>query len=233
MICSIDFRLFASWFGGMVVHFIADRCQKQLLEWCFSLWISDSATLLTVCSWQPWHLHHNATEVSSLLILHVNSAANTFLYNKVVGILYLHVSAVFCLFLYTVPFVIITVFFYLSLDHTWPLCVAWGWESCRDHEEQPWCWWHLRPLVRLGWSEVEELSPLLLPVPPRKSSTMSSWSTVVGMTWGDPSSVSLVAAIKEDLHLLHLQNPGMRIIVSGITQRCRWKAGGSLKFKFN
>ncbi len=133
MICSIDSRMFVSWFGGMVVYFIADRCQKQLLEWCFSLWISDSATLLTVCSWQPWHLHHNATEVSSLLILPVNSAANTFLYNKVVGILYLHVSAVFCLFLYTEPFVIITVFFYLV--KVWITCDRYVWRGAERAAE--------------------------------------------------------------------------------------------------
>ncbi len=43
----------------------------------------------------------------------------------------------------------------------------------------------------------------------------------------DLSSVSLIAVMKEDLHLLHLQNPGMKIIFSGITHRCRWKAGAN------
>ncbi|XP_051801616.1 vascular endothelial growth factor C isoform X1 [Acanthochromis polyacanthus] len=41
------------------------------------------------------------------------------------------------------------------------------------------------------------------------------------------SSVKLIDAMKEDLHHLHLQHPGMSIIFSGIAQRCRWKAGAN------
>ncbi len=44
---------------------------------------------------------------------------------------------------------------------------------------------------------------------------------------GDLSSVSLIAAMKEDLHHLHLQYPGMKVTFPGFTQRCRWKAGAN------
>ncbi len=115
MIRRIDSRLFVSWFGVMVVRFIFDRCQKQLLEWCFSLSISDKATLLRFCGWQPWHLHHNAIEAVSffLLILNADSTANKIFVQLSCGnIVSSSQSCVFCLFLYTEPFVIMSVFFY-------------------------------------------------------------------------------------------------------------------------
>ena len=46
-----------------------------------------------------------------------------------------------------------------------------------------------------------------------------------GNDLGDISSAKLVAAMKEDLHQLHLHHPRMKIVFSAITQRCRWKAG--------
>lgn len=44
---------------------------------------------------------------------------------------------------------------------------------------------------------------------------------------GDVSNANVVAAMKKDLHHLHLWYPDMKIIFSGITQRCRWKAGAN------
>lgn len=46
-----------------------------------------------------------------------------------------------------------------------------------------------------------------------------------GNDLGEVSSVQLVNAMKEDLHQLKLWHPGMRIMFSAVTQRCRWKAG--------
>ena len=48
-----------------------------------------------------------------------------------------------------------------------------------------------------------------------------------GNDLGDISSVKLVAAMKEDLHQLHLQHPTVKILFSALTQRCRWKAGAN------
>lgn len=45
-----------------------------------------------------------------------------------------------------------------------------------------------------------------------------------GNDLGDVKGVNLVAGMKEDLQHLHLQYPGMKIIFSGITLRCRWRA---------
>lgn len=44
---------------------------------------------------------------------------------------------------------------------------------------------------------------------------------------GKVSSVKLVSMMKEDLHQLHLQHPGIKIIFSSLAQRCRWEAGGN------
>ncbi|XP_054588091.2 uncharacterized protein [Nothobranchius furzeri] len=46
-----------------------------------------------------------------------------------------------------------------------------------------------------------------------------------GNDMGVVSSVKLVNMMKEDLHRLHLLHPHMTIIMSSITQRCRWRAG--------
>nr|XP_054588095.1 uncharacterized protein LOC129153116 isoform X1 [Nothobranchius furzeri]XP_054588096.1 uncharacterized protein LOC129153116 isoform X1 [Nothobranchius furzeri] len=46
-----------------------------------------------------------------------------------------------------------------------------------------------------------------------------------GNDMGVVSSVTLVNMMKEDLHRLHLLHPHMTIIMSSITQRCRWRAG--------
>lgn len=48
-----------------------------------------------------------------------------------------------------------------------------------------------------------------------------------GNDLGNIASVKIGEAVKVDLHHLHVQYPGMRIIFSGITQRCRWKAGAN------
>jgi len=44
---------------------------------------------------------------------------------------------------------------------------------------------------------------------------------------GVVSSVQLVNTMKEDLHQLKLWHPGMKIMSSAVTQRCRWKAGAN------
>ncbi|XP_034540073.1 uncharacterized protein LOC117813099 [Notolabrus celidotus] len=41
---------------------------------------------------------------------------------------------------------------------------------------------------------------------------------------GEVSGVKLLNVMKEDLQHLRVQHPHMKIILSGITQRCRWKA---------
>ncbi|KAI9541107.1 hypothetical protein NQZ68_034212, partial [Dissostichus eleginoides] len=48
-----------------------------------------------------------------------------------------------------------------------------------------------------------------------------------GNDLGDVSSVHLVNKMKEDLHQLHHRHPGMKIVLSQINQRCRWRAGAS------
>ncbi|CAM4722294.1 unnamed protein product [Leuciscus chuanchicus] len=48
-----------------------------------------------------------------------------------------------------------------------------------------------------------------------------------GNDLGEVSSVQLVNAMKEDLHQLKLRHPGMKIMFSAVTQRCRWKAGAN------
>ena len=49
-----------------------------------------------------------------------------------------------------------------------------------------------------------------------------------GNDLGDISGVKLVAAIKEDLHQLHLRYPNTKILFSALTQRCRWKTAVKL-----
>ena len=45
-----------------------------------------------------------------------------------------------------------------------------------------------------------------------------------GNDLGDITGVKLVAAMKEDLHQLHLRFPKIKILFSALTQRRRWKA---------
>lgn len=48
-----------------------------------------------------------------------------------------------------------------------------------------------------------------------------------GNDLGDVPSVHLVNQMKEDLHQLHHRHPGMKIMLSQINQRCRWRAGAN------
>lgn len=48
-----------------------------------------------------------------------------------------------------------------------------------------------------------------------------------GNDLGAVRSVQLVKTMKEDLHQLKLRHPGMKIVLSAVTQRCRWKAGAN------
>lgn len=55
----------------------------------------------------------------------------------------------------------------------------------------------------------------------------SSWIWKHGDMGNDPS-IKLVDIMKEDLHQLHLQHPGLEILFWSLTQRCKWKAGAKL-----
>ncbi len=48
-----------------------------------------------------------------------------------------------------------------------------------------------------------------------------------GNDMGDITSIILVIMMKGDLHQLHVKHPGMKIVFSSLTQRCKWKAGGN------
>lgn len=48
-----------------------------------------------------------------------------------------------------------------------------------------------------------------------------------GNDLGEVSGVQLVNAMKDDLDQLKLRHPGMKIMFSAVTQRCRWKAGAN------
>lgn len=74
-------------------------------------------------------------------------------------------------------------------------------------------------VVWLGCHGLEKPPPILPSMPWRKSMIHCG-----GNYLRDIKSVKLVAGIKQDLRDLHRQFPEMKIILSAITQRYRWRS---------